>query len=205
MKKKANIDGNLICLLKIRMFKSVLFRLSLLSIIFILSEIVHAQDCSVILKINDPTPVCSPATINLTSDAITDGSTSGLTFSYYLNPELTILVPSPANVSAGIYYIKGALTGSRTAWVASSVKVIVTEMPNVVITPSILKSPNENVDLTSLHIKAGSDEGLIFSYWYDIEATKQLLLPKSTGKGMYFIKGTSVNGCSDIKAVTVIE
>ncbi len=201
----AYVTSNLNRPLKLRSFKLYVLKLSVFSLIFVLSENIHAQGCSIILKIKDPVPVCSPSTIDLTSASITTGSTEGLKFSYYLDRELTILVPNPESVIAGVYYIKGILIGSRVAWVAGTVKVTVFEKPKLVIIPSILKSPNENVDLTLLSVKSGSDIGLTFTYWYDIEATKPLLSPASIGKGNYYIKGTSVNGCSDIKAITVNE
>lgn len=164
---------------------------------------VNAQGCSLILKIKDPNPVCSPSTINLTSDEITKGSTSGLIFSYYLNPELTILVPSPTKVKAGTYYIKGELNGTCNGFVVASVKVTVFEKPKVIISNPDVKSENGTADLTSPLITSGSDTELIFSYWYDAAATKPLLVPRSTINGVYFIKGTSGNGCSDIKLITI--
>jgi hypothetical protein len=205
MNKIAYVANNLISVPKLRFFKLYLLRLSVFSLIFVLSESVHAQGYSVILKIKDPASVCFPSSIDLTSASITEGSTEGLKFSYYTDRELKILVPNPKSVMAGVYYIKGTLTGSRNAWVASSVKVIVIQKPNVVITPSISISPNEHVDLTLPSITLGSDANLTFSYWYDIDATKSVLSPKSVGKGNYYIKGTTTNGCSDIKAITVSE
>lgn len=205
MNKTAYVASNLISVPKLRLFKLYLLRLSVFSLIFVFGESVQAQGCSVILKIKDPASVCSPSTIDLTSASITTGSTEGLILSYYLDRELKILVPNPKSVMAGVYYIKGTLTGSRTAWVASSVKVTVNQAPKIVITSSISISPNENVDLTLSSITLGSDANLTFSYWYDIDATKSILSPESVGKGNYYIKGTTINGCSDIKAITVSE
>jgi len=201
----ACISSNLSRVLKLRFFELYFLKLSVFSLIFILGESVHAQGCSVILKIKDPVAVCPPSTIDLTSASITEGSTEGLKFSYYSDKELEYLVPNPKSVISGTYYIKGVLTGSRTAWVAGIVNVTVLAMPQLVITSSISKSPNENVDLTLLSVKYGSESGLTFSYWYDLEATKPLLSPESVGKGNYYIKRTSIKGCSDIMAITVNE
>ena len=202
---KASVASNLIRISKIRLYEFFLPALFVFSIIFILSENVQGQGCSVVLKINDPASVCYPLTVDLTAATITSGSTEGLKYSYYLNPELTILLPKPESVGVGTYYIKGILTGSRTVWVASAVKVTVYAKPNLVITPSILITRNEHIDLTLPSIKSGSDVGMVFSYWQDIEATKPLLSPVLAVKGVYFIKGILDNGCFDIKPITINE
>jgi len=203
MKMKVSEASNLISILKIRLFEFFISMLIVFSIIFILSENIQGQGCSVVLKIKDPMPVCAPSTVDLTLDAITDGSTNGLTYTYYSNPELTILVPSPKKVKAGIYFIKGVLSGSCNGFVVASVEVKVNDKPNVIVPNPVVKSVNGSADLTSALITSGSDTGLIFSYWYDAESTKSLSAPQSTVNGVYYIKGTSGNGCADIKTITI--
>ncbi len=70
----------------------------------------RVKSCRPLLLINDPAPVTVPATVNLTDAAITAGSESGLTFSYYFNEAATIGHPYPATIDgpAGTttYYIK---------------------------------------------------------------------------------------------------
>lgn len=203
MKQKASVASNLFGLLKIRLLRFFLSALFVFSIIFILSESAKGQGCSVVLKIKDPMPVCAPSTVDLTLEAITAGSTDGLTYTYYSNPELTILVPSPTKVKAGIYYIKGVLTCSCNGFVVASVKVKVNDKPNVIVPNPVVKSINGKADLTSALVTSGSDTGLIFSYWYDAESTKSLSAPQSTVNGVYYIKGTSGDGCADIKKITI--
>jgi hypothetical protein len=203
MKKRQNFICNPIRILEINSIKFIFLRFCVFMLMLILSEFVQAQGCLAVLKIKDPSPVCYPLTVDLTSPAVTPGSTDGLKFSYYIDPELTVSISNPSNVGAGTYYIKGVLTGSRTAWVACSVKVTVFENPKVVVTSLILKMANETVDLTSPTITMGSDNGLSFSYWIDPEATRPLASPESAGKGVYYIKGTSVGGCYDIQSITV--
>jgi len=205
MMTRLKITINSIKILKFRILRLVFLQVSVIAFLIFLSESVSAQGYLAILKINDPAKVCSPSTIDLTSSAVTSGSSEGLVFSYFMNPELTISVSNPTAVKGGIYYIKGTLTGSPAVWVAGSVKVAVFEKPKMVILNSISKTSNQNVDLTIPQIKTGSDEGLVFSYWYDYEAAKPLLAPESTGTGKYYIKGTSSNGCFDIQSVNVTD
>jgi len=204
MKTKASINGimnGVLSIRHLRQFRLALLELFLLSILLIAGDGVQAQGCLAILKISDPAPVCYPATVDLTLAAVTAGSTAALSFSFYTDPELSLQLANPSQVSAGTYYIKGLLTNPRTVWVAGSVKVIVLEKPNL----KVISSIKEKADLTLQLITTGSDAGLTFSYWYDSAATISLPAPKLVGKGEYFIKGTSSIGCFDIKKITVTE
>ena len=205
MKLKANITSNLIGASNIKLFKFLLLELSMLSMIFIMSESVQAQGCLAILKINDPAPVCYPATVDLTTVEVTAGSTQGLKFSYYLDSKLTDKITDPSKVPAGTYYIKGVMTDPRTALVAGSVNVIIWGKPKLIVVSKILINIKERTDLTSLLVTTGSDEGLTYSYWNDSKATIPLLSPELSAKGNYYIKGTSLNGCFDIQPIIVDE
>lgn len=181
----------------------VLLKLSVIVLLIIWTETVQAQGCSIVLKISDPAPVCSPSAVDLTAVAITTGSTDGLKFSYFMNTDLTIPVPTPTRVTSGTYYIKGVLTGVCNGFAAASIIVSVLDKPNVTIPNPVIQSVNGIVDLTLPQVTAGSDGGLVFSYWYDAASKQSLPSPQSTGKGIYYIKGTAVNGCSDTKSITI--
>lgn len=75
--------------------------------------------------------------------------------------------------------------------------------PEVVITDPPPVCYPASVDLTAPEIKEGSSNGLTFSYWTDIQATVSLETPSKATDGIYYIKGTSSSGLSDIKPVTV--
>lgn len=205
MKMKARIANSLISILKKRLINFFMPAFFAFSTVFILSESLQAQGCLAILNINDPAPVCYPATVDLTLAAVTVGSTVGMKLSYYSDPNLTVLLTNPKEVTDGTYYIKGLLTDPRTVWVAGSVKVTVLKKPKLNVVSQIIINKNEKADLTSEVITKGSDIGLDFTYWNDYSATISLPSPSLTAKGNYFIKGTSLEGCFDIQLITVNE
>jgi gliding motility-associated-like protein len=61
------------------------------------------------LVVSNPPPVCSPLRADLTSSAITAGSTPGLTFTYWTNAGATTAYATPSSAGEGTYYIKGTL------------------------------------------------------------------------------------------------
>jgi gliding motility-associated-like protein len=60
-------------------------------------------------------------------------------------------------------------------------------------------------NLTSSFITSGSSPGLIYSYFTDSSQINPVYHPEAlTTTGIYYIKATANNGCTDIKPVTII-
>jgi len=150
-----------------------------------------------IVKINTPKAVCTPSTVDLTSKAITDGSATGLTFTYWLDNKATVPYTSPANAEAGTYYIKG--TATNGTYTISPIEATINPTPSVITTnPTPVNAP-ETVDLTKPEITLGSTEGLSFSYWLDINATLPYSTPNEALQGNYYIMGiVESSGCFSI-------
>jgi len=169
--------------------------------------VVTSLGCSdtalVTLTVNPkPTPgndqarnVCTGSVLNLTTVYNTAGNTDRWTVN-------GVAVTNPASVNtAGIYQ----LITTNTAGCTDTALVTVTIVANpVVITqnPAPVCEPF-TVDLTASAVTAGSSSGLTYTYWTDAAATSVYNNPSNAINGLYYIKGTNVNGCADIKPVTV--
>ncbi len=89
------------------------------------------------LKLTNPAAVCSPGVVNLTAAAVTAGSATGLTFTYWKDSTATQALANPDKVSvSGTYYIVGSSsTGCTSA--PTPVKVTVNPLPvATIVTPT---------------------------------------------------------------------
>lgn len=150
------------------------------------------------LVINSPSAVCEPLTVDITTEAITNGSTSGLQFSYWIDENATVSYLTPATASTGNYYIKGVDENGCSS-ISGPVAVMVNPKPSVVLTnPAPVVYP-ATVDITNAAITLGSTEGLVYSYWLDPNASLVYNTPQMATAGDYFIKGTvDPTGCYTI-------
>ncbi len=156
-----------------------------------------------IVTITNPSAVCAPNAIDLTTSSITAGSTSSITYSYYTDAAATTVLTTPSAITTtGTYYIKGT-TASNCSKVEPA-SVTVNPLPTVVITnPSAVCAPNA-IDLTASSITAGSTSSITYSYYTDAAATTVLTTPSAvTTTGTYYIKGTTTESCTDINEVEV--
>ena len=72
----------------------------------------------------------------------------------------------------------------------------------VINNPPSLCSPGK-ADLTNPSVTAGSAQGITYTYFTDAAASIRFTTPSAADNGIYYIRGTSSEGCYDIKPVTV--
>jgi gliding motility-associated-like protein len=153
--------------------------------------------------ITNPQPVCSGSTVNLTDAAITNGSTLGIIYTYYTDSAGTQPLANPNAVSSsGTYYIKG--TNLSACSDLKPVVVTINPLPVLVTNNPAKVCKGTSVDLTAAAVTAGSSSGLTYTYYSDAAATIVLSNPNAViNSGIYYVKGTNINGCFNIQPVTV--
>ena len=104
------------------------------------------------VNITAPDPVCYPATVDLTSQEITAGSSVDLVYTYWKDKETLIPMINPEIAPAGIYYIKG--TNQYQFFAVEPVEVIVKTAHIADAGPD---QQLENVYQTTLNAVADSD------------------------------------------------
>ena len=156
------------------------------------------------VMITDPSPVCFPATVDITDPSVTAGSSAGLTYTYWTDASATTAYPTPSAAENGIYFIKGTDPGTG-CFDIEPVNVVINSVPVLVITDPAPVCGPATIDITDAAVTAGSTAGLNYTYWTDASGTVVYPTPTAATTGIYFIKGTDpVTGCYDIKPVNVV-
>ncbi|MEJ8758243.1 T9SS type A sorting domain-containing protein [Pontibacter sp. H259] len=153
------------------------------------------------LVITNPAAVCSPATVDLTTTAITAGSTPDLTYTYWTNAQATTPLNNPSAVSAsGTYYIKGTTLAGCSA--VEAVSVTVNTPPTAVITQGATATLCQGGSVT-LNAQTGTN----YAYQWSLNGAD---IPNATGSsllvtdaGQYTVTVTA-NGCSKTSGVTTV-
>ena len=153
------------------------------------------------MHVVDSVSSCVASGFDLTSSAITIGSTPDLIYSYFLDPGLLNYMPTPKFITkSGVYYIKGV----NKAGCNDSRPINVTiNQPKAVAKDPVAVCDPDKINLTDPALVAGSDAGLKFTYWKDIFATVSLPNPSAINlSGIYYIKASDSIGCSIILPVS---
>ncbi|MNX19336.1 NPCBM-associated, NEW3 domain of alpha-galactosidase [compost metagenome] len=146
------------------------------------------------LVVTNPASVCAPSTVNLTASAVTAGSSSNLTLSYWTNSGATASLSSPNAVTAsGTYYIK-AVSADGCTFVKP---VVVTINPQPSVPTITSRTNNANINNgsiscfggTSIILRATSSAGYL---WSTGETTQDITV---TTDGTYSVKVLNSLGC----------
>jgi gliding motility-associated-like protein len=153
------------------------------------------------LQINNPSPVCAPATIDLTAAAITAGSDAGLSYTYWTDAAATNQVTNPnAIMKTGIYYIKG--TAPNGCFITKPVNVNIENKIDGIRYPDLTVTPNVAITLQ------GRALGINYTYqWLPPDG-----LSTTTSKDPvfnydkqteYIVRITSPTGCITVDTLLV--
>lgn len=145
---------------------------------------------------------CAGQPVNLTATTVTQGSSPGLTFSYFLDSIGLEYLAVPSQVTEpGLFYIKAVNSTGCTE--TKPVNVSFRDIQFNISDPPEGCSPN-TIDITASDITAGNPSNFTYSYWKDAAATIPLPSPNAIDiSNTYYIKAEDAF-CSLTKPVDVI-
>ncbi|MDQ6470587.1 hypothetical protein RB619_08030, partial [Flavobacterium sp. LHD-80] len=143
--------------------------------------------------VTNPIVVCSPATGDLTATAVTAGSSSDLTFTYFTNAAATTVYSTPTAATAGTYYIKAVSAAGCS--IVKSVVVTVNSKPT---TPVIsVSAGTASCGSTAGNITLRSDGNASSyggsTYLWSTGATSRSIAINADG--VYSLRIVSSSGC----------
>ncbi len=154
-------------------------------------------DQAVSLKISSPAGVCSGNTFDLTAPSVTAGSSTGLSFTYWLDAAATVPHLNPAKTKPGTYHIKA--TSLNGCSVISSIEIKTLPSPAAQAGPDAVICPGE----TNITLKGSGGTGYLWTpatYLSDPAiANPAVNYPGNSGTLIYRLKVTDANGCGSQK------
>lgn len=153
-----------------------------------------------VLTITNPAAVCSPATVDLAAAAITAGSDSGLTFTYWSDSAATLALSSAVVTASGTYYIKAVNANGCETIMPVVVTVTNTDAPTGVATQAFCGSASM-ADL----VVTGTDVKWYTAATGGTQYPTALLANIGLSNGSTYYASQTLNGCESTTrfAVTV--
>ena len=133
-------------------------------------------------------------------DLTANGGTAPYTYAWTNGTGFTANAEDISNLAPGSYNV--LVTDVNGCSGSTSATVDQTEQTPKVVTTDIHLCSAAN--LTGPTVTAGSDAGLVFSYWLSNTTTTPVPNATSVLSGTYYIKGTNTFGCSTIEPVNVV-
>ena len=148
------------------------------------------------LVVHDPTFVCAPGTVDLTAAYITSGSTTGLSFQYFMDAAGTITLQNPSAVySSGTYYIRGR-SANGCASDIKAVQVQIAPQPALQLTTNRTQIC-KGEEITIEAVAPGSS-----IRWQTGETSNSFVVrPAETGN--YTATATSPLGCRQTETINI--
>ena len=147
------------------------------------------------LVITNPAATCAPGTVDLTAAAVTNGSTPGLTLSYWSDATGTIALNNPSAINlTGTYYIKGTNVGG-----CSTIKPVIATinaLPTATITGAGTICEGSNKTLT-VNFTGRAPYQLVYS-----DGTTTFTVNSIPGSSYQFVVAPTANTSYSITSVT---
>ncbi|WP_424494921.1 LamG-like jellyroll fold domain-containing protein [Salinimicrobium sp. GXAS 041] len=163
-------------------------------------------------ELNFTIPSCSPS-VDLTAPEIKDGSTTGLTYSYWNDAAATSSINNPAAVGLGTYYIKGTSAAGCSLIKEVVVDQIQPQLINIEEAPAEICSgevfnflPESNLEDTSIswsRAAVGENSATTSSERSNVNPNESLVNTSGAALTATYIFSLENNGCTSTFPVEV--
>lgn len=124
-----------------------------------------AVDPKPVVVINNPAVICANSTADIAAAAVTDGSTAGISFSYWQDENASIIYNNAATAAGGTYYIKG--TDANGCFDIQPVTVSTWPVPRVNAGSDVAICTNDSVILS---VTVNNAAGAVSYLWQPVAA-----------------------------------
>ncbi|MEP6806230.1 MAG: hypothetical protein ABI892_17015, partial [Flavobacterium sp.] len=150
-----------------------------------------------ILIITNPAAVCSPLKVDITAPAITAGSSSGSTLTYWTNATATTPYATPTAATTGTYYIK-----ATTASGCSDIKPVVVTVNATPTAPTASAQNFCSADAKKVNDLVATGSTL---KWYNTNTGGTAYLgTELLSTGTYYVSQTSASSCESSRRSVLV-